>query len=261
MHVRNLPRGKSCVQLALILLTWGLASGLAAGQQNKAKPPHVVFLFSDHYSPDKTMPPVVDQWAKQYGFKATYLGMENDRTNMPGLEALKTADLMVVFMRWRSLPEEQFRHILDYLQAGGPVVGLRTATHATRYPKGHKLEPWGADGFGPKVFGQKWLRHGKYDRVVAAKGAEKHPILDGVDVSKLDAGDLYHLLPVPKSIEPVLIGRRADLDCPVAWTWKPFGGRVFYTSFGRQNDFKNPQFRRLLLNSFYWAMDRKLPER
>ena len=47
----------------------------------------------------------------------------------------------------------------------------------------------------------------------------------------------------------------------MAWTWKPFGGRVFYTSFGRQNDFKNPQFRRLLLNSFYWAMDRKLPER
>ena len=50
--------------------------------------------------------------------------------NIPGLEALKTADLMVIFTRFLNLPDEQMQHIADYLARGGPVVGLRTATHA-----------------------------------------------------------------------------------------------------------------------------------
>jgi len=220
---------------------------------------HIVFLFSDHYSPGKIMPPVVKEFADKYGLKLTFLGMDSNRENMPGLEALADADLMVMFMRWRGLPEKQFKMILDYVSAGKPVVGLRTATHAIRYPKDNPLSKWNTK-FCLDLFGQKWLSHGKYDKVEAAKGAAGHPILKGVEVDKLDTGDLYHLLPLPKEIEPVLVGKRENVECPVLWTWKPKGGRVVYTSFGRQNDFNNPQFRLLLLNTLFWAMDKPLPE-
>lgn len=33
-----------------------------------------------------------------------------NRSNIPGLEALKTADLMVIFTRFRNLPDEQMKH-------------------------------------------------------------------------------------------------------------------------------------------------------
>ena len=37
---------------------------------------------------------------------------------------------MMIFTRFRALPDEQMKYIVDYLEAGKPVVGLRTATHA-----------------------------------------------------------------------------------------------------------------------------------
>lgn len=220
---------------------------------------HIVLLFSDHYSPAKTMPPVAKEWADKYGLKVTFLGMDSNRENMPGLEALADADLVVMFMRWRGLPEEQFNKILNYVNAGKPVVGLRTATHAIRYPTDNPLSKWN-EKFCLDLFGQKWLSHAKYDKVAAAKGAEGHPILKDVEVDRLDTGDLYQLLPLPKEIEPVLVGKRDEVECPVLWTWTPKGGRVVYTSFGRQNDFNNPQFKRMLLNTLFWAMDKPLPD-
>ena len=50
--------------------------------------------------------------------------------NIPGLEALKTADLMIIFTRFRNLPDEQMKHIVDYVESGRPIIGMRTATHA-----------------------------------------------------------------------------------------------------------------------------------
>jgi type 1 glutamine amidotransferase len=45
---------------------------------------------------------------------------------------------------------------------------------------------------------------------------------------------------------------------PVAWT-HTYGSeqaRVFYTSLGHPDDFKNAEFRRLLLNGVEWAIAR-----
>jgi len=39
------------------------------------------------------------------------------------------------------------------------------------------------------------------------------------------------------------------------------GRRVFYTSLGSPDDFKQPFFRRLLLNGILWALDQQIPPR
>jgi hypothetical protein len=71
------------------------------------------------------------------------------------------ADLAVFFMRFQDLPPEQMRPIVDYLERAGPVVGLRTSTHAFKIPSSSKFAKFshdygGADykgGFGRQVSG------------------------------------------------------------------------------------------------------------
>ena len=49
------------------------------------------------------------------------------------LAALKDADGAIFFTRFLALPKDQMKHIDDYLNRAGPVVGLRTATHGFNY--------------------------------------------------------------------------------------------------------------------------------
>src|SRR5437868_6850688 len=50
--------------------------------------------------------------------------------NLPGLEALPTSDLMIVFTRRVKLPPAHLDLIHKYIAAGRPVIGIRTASHA-----------------------------------------------------------------------------------------------------------------------------------
>ncbi len=56
-------------------------------------------------------------------------------SNIPGLEVLKGADGLVFFVRFLALPPEQMKHLDEYFGRAGPVVGLRTSTHAFKYDK------------------------------------------------------------------------------------------------------------------------------
>src|SRR5439155_14632713 len=117
----------------------------------------------------------------------------NNQKNIPGLEALKTADLMIIFTRFRDLPDEQMKPIIDYVESGKPVIGLRTATHAfdLRSSKTYGKYSWNANekgyekGFGRQVLGETWVNHWGGDgsqstRGVVAKGQEHHPIREGI---------------------------------------------------------------------------------
>src|SRR5262249_12039107 len=87
----------------------------------------------------------------------------NINDNIPGLEALRTADLMVIFTRFRALPDEQMKYVADYVAAGRPIVGLRTATHAFNFKGGDSpyarwswnSKSW-AGGFGKQGLGAPW---------------------------------------------------------------------------------------------------------
>ena len=78
---------------------------------------------------------------QNYGIQATVLYATdelghiapNHLTHIPGLKALRDADLLVMFTRFRALPKQQFQEILNYAESGRPMVGFRTATHAFLY--------------------------------------------------------------------------------------------------------------------------------
>ena len=114
------------------------------------------------------------------------------RDNIPGLEALETADLMVLFTRFRDLPDDQMKHVVDYVESGRPIIGLRTATHAFDAQGGQDLSPataWNSKEWdGRASAGRCSARPGSATTAATAsraragsspRGREDHPILRG----------------------------------------------------------------------------------
>ena len=172
------------------------------GKSGPGKGKHIVLLSGDEeYRSEETLPQLGKILAKHHGFKCTVLfaidkedGTINpdESHNVPGLEALKSADLMVNFFRFRDLPDEQMKHIVAYVDSGRPIIGLRTATHAFNFEK-HKTyakysfrnKEWDG-GFGRQILGETWINHhgdhgDEATRGVIAPGMGKHPIVRGVD--------------------------------------------------------------------------------
>lgn len=259
---------------------------------------HVVFVTGDEeYRSEESMPMLARILERDHGFRVTVLYALDDAgyidpnrpDNIPGLEALQTADLMVLFTRFRALPPKQLQHILDYAESGRPMVGFRTATHAFRYEndpdRAYLNEEWSR-----KVFGQKWIvHHGHFDdgahpltEVEPIPWKASHPILRGVEPFRAHSW-LYHVDGGEHELygdsRPLLVGRslrsehaatrRLDqypLTNPVAWT-KTYTGRageparVFFTTLGHPYDFREEAMRKLALNGMLWAlgMEQRIP--
>lgn len=294
---------------ALVVYGLGATSGLPAvqaadnpwivleGGEGPGKGKHVVLVSGDEeYRSEETLPALAKILSKHHGFKCTVLFAinpdngeidPNRNNNIPGLEALKTADLMVIFTRFRNLPDDQMKHIADYLEAGKPIVGLRTATHAfnlsgktyARFTWTSKEAGWDG-GFGKQILGETWVAHhgghGKEStRGLIAKGQEQHPILKGIkDGDVWGPTDVYTVrLPLAADCQPLLMGavltgmkfddppvegNKNNPMMPVAWTKSYEGangkkGRVFTTTMGASTDFVTEGTRRLLVNACYWA--------
>jgi type 1 glutamine amidotransferase len=284
--------------LALSLLAAPL---LAAGvvYEGKAGPgqgKHIVLVAGDEeYRSEEALPQLGKILATRHGFKCTVLFPIGDdgtinpnASNIPGLEALESADLLVIFTRFRDLPDEQMQHLVDYIESGRPIIGIRTATHAfnTKSAKFGKYtwtskEPGYEQGFGRQVLGETWIshhgRHGSQStRGIIAPGQAEHPILRGIkDGDIWGPTDVYGVrLPLPGDSQPLVLGQVLegmkpddkpvegkvnDPMMPIAWTktYKGAAGkpaRVFTSTIGAANDLPSAGTRRLLVNACYWAM-------
>ena len=98
-----------------------------AGDKGPGVGKHIVFVTGDEeYRSEQGMPQVAQILAKHHGFRCTVL-FSIDREsgcidpqvndNIPGLEALDDADLLVLFTRFRNLPDEQMKHIVDFVES------------------------------------------------------------------------------------------------------------------------------------------------
>ncbi len=171
---------------------------------------------------------------------------------VPGLEVLENADLVVLFMRRMTLPEDQLNRFKDYLAKGKPMIGIRTASHA--------FENWVE--FDSKVLGGHYQNHHSNDFKPAIRSIQpsEHPILKGVN-SWTSAGSLYKNAPLGAGSQVLLQGTISGQPSePVAWTHHYGKSRVFYTSLGHPDDFKEPSFTTLLDNAVMWGLGEKAPK-
>ena len=275
----------------------------SAPETAAADPLKVVFVTGDEeYRSEESMPLLARMLEANLGgavetqvlFAQDSAGIvdPNVLDNIPGLEALEEADLLVLFTRYRQLPPEQARYITDYAESGRPMVGFRTATHAFKYPDDADSSQLALNNDWPtRVFGQQWIvHHGHFadghdplTEVTVRADKVEHPILRGVTgfpayswLYHVDGGDWK----LHGDAEPLLMGhslrsKRAEegtldkypLDNPVAWT-KTYTGesgipaRVFFTTLGHPYDFQNENMRRLALNGLLWALgqEHSIPE-
>ncbi len=268
---------------------------------------HVVLVAGDdEYHSEEALPQLARILAVRHGFLATVLftlspgdgTIDRHAQNLPGLEALEKADLLIMFLRFRNLPDEQMKPLVDYIESGRPIIALRTSTHAFRIPAGStyarysfdsRLEGW-EGGFGRRVLGETWINHhGQHSkqstRAVTVKEAAGSPILRGIpDRDIWVPTNVYRVrLPLPADCTPLLLGEvvagmaRSDPAAtgpsndpmmPVAWTRSYRGesgktARVFVTTMGAADDLESEGFRRLLVNAAYWAveLEERLPGR
>lgn len=267
------------------------------GPNGPGKGKHIVLVSGDEeYRSEEALPQLAKILAQRHGFRCTVLfaidpkdGTINPTKadNIPGLEALRTADLMVIFTRFRKLPDDQMKYIAEYVESGRPIIGMRTATHAFDFKNdqtyaryGLRSKEWDG-GFGRQVLGETWIshhgQHGKQStRGILAKGAENHPIVRGIhDGDIWGPTDVYGVrLPLPSDSQPLILGqvlagmspsdppvsgRQNDPMLPIAWVKTYTGkqgtvGRVFTTTMGASQDLLSEGLRRLLVNACYWAV-------
>lgn len=208
----------------------------------KGSMPHVVLVSGDEeYRSEEALPQLAKILSKRHGFKCTVLFAQdpdepgivnpNNLNNIPGLEQLQTADLMIIFTRFRALPDEQMKYIDNYLKKGKPVIGIRTSTHAfyfknidfesnyLHYGNSYKGEDEWDGGFGRLVLGEKWISHHGHHKVqstkgMAAPGAKDHPILNGINDGDIwGPSDVYGVrLPLPGDSEPIVLGQVTDRE-------------------------------------------------
>ncbi len=198
---------------------------------------HIVLVSGDEeYRSEEALPQLAKILSQHHGFKCTVLFAQdpakpgfvdaNYIKNIPGLEALNTADMMILFTRFRALPDAQMQHFEKYLMAGKPIVGIRTATHAFNFGKenltnyahygngysGDKTD-W-TDGFGRLVLGENWQTHHGHHKHQSTRGiipenAITHPIVSGIESGSIwGATDVYGVrLPLPGDSEPIVLGQ------------------------------------------------------
>jgi type 1 glutamine amidotransferase len=277
------------------------------GKDGPGKGKHIVLVSGDEeYRSEEALPQLGKILARHHGFKCTVLFAidpatgfinPNVNNNIPGLELLKTADLMVIFTRFRNLPDDQMKHIADYVEAGKPIVGMRTATHAFNnggnktYGKYH----WQAKGeweggFGRHILGETWVAHhgahgSQATRGIIAPGAKEHSITRGIkDGDVFGLSDVYTVkLPLPGDSKPLVLGQvvngmkpedpplegaKNDPMMPIAWTKTYQGGegkagRVFTTTMGASQDLLAEGTRRMIVNACFWAvgLEDRIPEK
>ncbi|MFT7485604.1 MAG: type 1 glutamine amidotransferase [Candidatus Paceibacteria bacterium] len=233
--------------------------------------------------------------SQRHGFRCTVLfstDKENgeinpeEQTYIPGIEVLDDADMMVCFLRFRELPDEDMAHFVNYVESGKPILGLRTATHAFDYRRDkqspHVRYSWNSGawvgGFGRQVLGDTWISHHGHHgqestRGVVEDGNAAHPVLRGVS-DVWGPTDVYGIRNLPASatvllrgqvlqgMQPdsaVLEGAKNQPMMPIAWARElPAANgstqRIVCSTIGASTDCESEDLRRLFVNACYWGV-------
>ncbi|MBN1996693.1 ThuA domain-containing protein [candidate division KSB1 bacterium] len=246
--------------------------------------PRVVILSAEsEYEANRTLPDLAHELALNYNLSCELLQGSTDkegaaRNYIPGLLCLPDADLVVLFVRRRALPESDMDLFVKYLSQGKPLVALRTSSHAFNVKEElvPDLTEW--ENFDREVLGCRYSGYPHGETLVRiVPEAENHPILQGLTGLFRIRETIYKCNPLEPSCTVLLMGSCVDgddensryhkdpgvetKDEPVAWTNFYGKSRIFYTSMGNgRASFKEAWFKRLLVQAMFWAMDLPIPE-
>ncbi|MCY3023276.1 MAG: ThuA domain-containing protein [Planctomycetota bacterium] len=264
------------------------------GKDGPGKGKHIVFLAGDEeYRSEECIPMLARILAVRHGFKCTVLFTTNpadgtidpcNLSNIPGIEALDNADMAFMFLRFRDFGDKM-KHIVDFVNSGKPILGIRTSTHAfnikdakSPYAKYSFNNGAWPGGFGQQVLGETWVNHhgnhGKESqRGIINPAMKDHPILRGVEDiwAPTDVYTVTHLPPDAKVLvhgqvlegmkpeDKPLEGPKNNPMMPIIWLheYKGEAGKTtqaICSTIGSGVDFQSEGLRRVMVNACYWAL-------
>ena len=191
---------------------------------------------------------------KHYRVTCTASWGKDGAVKLDNLDAVPSADLLIVFARRLKLEDEHMRIVRKHWEQGKPVIGIRTASHAFQ----------AADNaiFDKQVLGGSYRGAGDYTtpfKAIAAEGKGEHPLLK--EVGSITSKGYYNNDKLADgAIVVQVVESMKKIPPPVTWVHTFKGGRMFYTSMGTPEDFKQDAFRRLLINAVFWTTQR-VPEK
>lgn len=253
---------KKLIALLTLFTFTATAQVVYQGAEGPGKGKHIVLISGDEeYRSEEALPMLGKLLSQRHGFKCSVLfsvGEDgiidpNKGESVTGIEALDSADLCILLLRFRHWPDAQMKHFDDYLKSGKPIIALRTSTHAfniTDKASAYAKYSWTASeatgwkgGFGKAVLGETWVSHWGVHKKEATKGiiqeaAANDPILRGVSDLFGDT-DVYEAAP-PADAKilvrgQVLAGMAPD-SAPADYEKKDKEGRVL----GKINDPMQP---------------------
>ena len=210
---------------------------------------------SNEYQSNISLPGFKQYLETQYSLQCTLiqargkLNQFGEYSELPGLESIDHSDVVILFTRRLTLPEEQLNKIRETIDSGKPVVAIRTASHGFQgWPEFDKI-----------VLGGNY--HGHFgtefkQTLISVTAFQNHPVLKGVD-KIISTSSLYKTSPVAADADVLMISSTHESTQPAAWTRIHHGGRIFYTSLGSPEDFQDPSFRQLLINAIFWTSGRE----
>ena len=204
-------------------------------------------------------------------------------------------DLLVLFTRFRELPDEQMKHIVDYVDSGQPGRGDANFEHTFDNKKSEKYahytwqtQEW-EGGFGNRFSGETWInhhgQHGKQGTTRPYRTEQRRIIRSCAGSRMVMCGDPPGRLRCTASPCPVIASRwcwdevltghaagrirpvagkqndpddarRVDQDLHEATRQKRIA-KVFTTTMGASQDLSTEGTRRLLVNACLWAVGQR----
>lgn len=271
-----------------------------APEPGKERGRKIVLLAGDEeYRSEESLPMLAKILSRKHGFDCTVLFSHaadgaidpNAKTSLGRPEALDSADVIVMLLRFRAWPDETMRHFDAALRRGVPVVALRTSTHAFQFPKDSAFQKY--NGFGKNVLGETWVSHWGSHKHEATRGVieaayAKHPVLRGVKEIFGDS-DVYEVAPPadatvlvrgqvlsgmkPNDPPATQVKKRGDGAMqpvndpmmPVAWLREVkndagTSNRILCTTMGAASDLQSEGLRRLVVNGVFWGLKLEVPD-
>ncbi|MFC7337698.1 PVC-type heme-binding CxxCH protein [Haloferula chungangensis] len=249
---------------------------------------HIVLLAGDEeYRSEEACPMLAKILSTHHGFDTTVLFSQdadgnidpNSSSNIPGTKAIDSADLVITGLRFRDLPDAQLQPLADYLNAGKPIFGFRTSTHAFKTKS--KLGGIDWNNFGPEILGEGWAGHYGKHAVEGARGVPNagylgHPILHGVQDVFVES-DVYGVKRVTEENATILMhgvvtanllpdsyqvtGKEPQPSLWIRQYQTPQGGKgkAVCSTMGASSDLDNEGLRRLFVNTAFYLTGVEVP--
>jgi len=230
--------------IGLVLLVATFGGGFLRADEKPTLKIHII-SGSSEYKSEASLKELQTFLEKTFRVQVTASWGKDSGTSLDNLDALKSAELMIVFARRLKLPAEQMKLIRAHWDAGKPVIGIRTA--------GHAFQTDDNEVFDKQVLGGHYKGHYGSEAVKVTNEEKRadHPVLK--DVKPFTSSKLYSAGPLGKDAVVLQTGDIGKANHPVTIVNTYKGGRTFFTSLGVPEDFKDENFRRLLLNAIFWT--------